>query len=134
MKLTTITLLRLCATFESATGVVQIAFPDFLVRVLFGSGGLSSDIVVSRGAGLGPFVLGLACWPIEDDVAATVIWAQLVYNLLVALYLGYLRIAGGFVGALLWPACALHAVIALLLAVLAYERVSAAKAGRTDRN
>jgi hypothetical protein len=42
-------------------------------------------------------------------------------NLLAALYLGYLKITGGFASTLLWPTCALYAVIALLMAGLACE-------------
>jgi hypothetical protein len=36
------------------------------------------------------------------------------YNLLAALYLGYLRIGGGFVSYLLLPACVVHALLAFL--------------------
>jgi hypothetical protein len=35
-------------------------------------------------------------------------WALFIYNLLAAPYLGYLRVEGGFVSYLLWPACVLH--------------------------
>jgi uncharacterized membrane protein len=38
------------------------------------------------------------------------------YGLLVTLYLFYLGIQGEWVGPLLWPAVALHAVLTLLLA------------------
>jgi hypothetical protein len=128
-QMTTKTLLRVCATFDGVTGIVLMAEPDFSVRELFG-GGLSDNIAIARAAGLCSFFLGLACWPSGDDIAGQVIWAQLAYNLLTALYLGDLKLTGGFVSALLWPVCAQYAVIALLLAGLAYERVSAAKIGR----
>ena len=132
-QVTTRTLLRLCATFEGVTGIALMTEPDFIVRELFG-GGLSGDIAIARATGLCSFFLGLACWPIGDDIAGQVIWAQLAFNLLTALYLGYLKLAGGFVSALLWPVCVLYAVIALLMAGLAYERVSAAKTGRANQH
>jgi hypothetical protein len=66
----------------------------------------------------------LAKW---DDIDGRVIWALLAYNLLTALYLGYFKLAAGFVSTLLWPIVVLDAVIAPPLEDLAYERVSAAK-------
>jgi hypothetical protein len=132
-RMTTRTLLRLCATFEGVTGITLMVEPDFIARELF-RGGLSGDIAIARVAGLCSFFLGLACWPIGDDIAGQVIWAQLAYSLLTALYLGSLKVAGGFVSALLWPVCALYAVIDLLMAGLAYERVSEAKTGRANQH
>jgi hypothetical protein len=41
---------------------------------------------------------------------------MLVYNLLVTLYFVYLGLGGKWVGVLLWPAAAAHAVLAVLLA------------------
>ena len=41
---------------------------------------------------------------------------MLAYNLLTALYLAYLGISAPVVGIMLWPAVALHAVLAFLLA------------------
>ena len=42
------------------------------------------------------------------------------YNLLAAVYLGYLRGSGSFAGDLLWPAAVLHGLLAVLLARPAY--------------
>jgi hypothetical protein len=66
-------------------------------------------------AGFGLLSLAIACSPgkVADGQA---IRALVVYNLLAGLYLGYLRVAGEFAGYLLWPACVLHVVLALLLA------------------
>jgi len=41
--------------------------------------------------------------------------AMLIYNVLIAAYLGYLGTAGHPRGLFLWPAVGLHAVVALLL-------------------
>jgi len=120
--MTTRTLVLLDAALEAATGVALIADPSFVVRALLGAGLSAGGIAVGRVAGLGLLSLGLACWPSTDSATATATWALFTYNLLVALYLGYLRIGGGFVGYLLWPAFALHVFLTLLLARPAYER------------
>src|SRR2546428_1179377 len=119
--------LRLCAAFVGAAGIRLIANPGFVVREL--GGGLSGDSGMTRGVGFVLLLLSLKCWPNGEDIDGQVISALLAYNLLTALYLGYLKLAAGFVSTLLWPVFLLHTVIALLLAGLAYERVSAAKTG-----
>ena len=83
----------------------------------------ASGIAVARVGGFGLLSLGLACWPGGDVAIAHTTRALFTYNLLAALYLGYLRVAGGFVSFLLWPACILHALLALLMARPAYESV-----------
>jgi hypothetical protein len=66
-------------------------------------------IPVARVAGIGLFSLGLACWP------GPALAGMLSYSVLVTFYLFYLDIRGEWVGPLLWPAVALHAVLTLLL-------------------
>jgi hypothetical protein len=117
------TLTRLSAAIEAATGVALIAAPDVVARVLLGVGLSDSGVAVGRVAGFGLLALGVACWPGGEDPAAHAIWALFIYNLLAGLYLGYLRVGGGFVSLLLWPACAVHVLLALLLARPAYERL-----------
>lgn len=51
---------------------------------------------------------------------------MLTYSLLVTLYLLYLGVRGEWVGPLLWPAVAAHAVLTMLLVV---PLLRAAKAG-----
>jgi hypothetical protein len=41
---------------------------------------------------------------------------MLIYTAVVALYLAYVSIIGGFTGILLWPAVVLHVILAALLA------------------
>ena len=62
--------------------------------------------------------LGIARWPGTTSAGDSVrsCWAMLTYILLVTLYLLYLGIGGEWVGRLLWPAAALHAVLAFPLA------------------
>ena len=121
--MTTKILARVSAAIEAATGVALIAAPDFVARVLLGVGLSDSGVAVGRVAGFGLLSLGLACCPTADDATPSAVRALFAYNLLAALYLGYLRAGGEFVAFLLWPACALHAVLALLFARPAYGRV-----------
>jgi len=65
------------------------------------------------------FALGLASWPSSATLgpATATARALLLYNVLATLYLSYL---GGFAkmeGVLLWPAVAVHATLAILLAL-----------------
>jgi hypothetical protein len=119
----TTTLVRLSAAIEAATGVALIAVPGLVARVLLGAGLSGSGIAVARLTGIALLSLGLACRPGRDDVSGRALLALFTYNLLAAFYLGYLRVGGGFISYLLWPACTLHALLALLLAPPAYERV-----------
>src|ERR1035437_3972078 len=128
--MTTRMLVALSSAIEAATGVALIADPTFVVRVLLGAGLSGAGIAVGRVGGLGLLSLGMACWPGGDDATAQATRALFTYNLLAAVYLGYLRVGGGFDSYLLWPACALHALLAVLLARPAGERVLAAKAAQ----
>jgi hypothetical protein len=76
--------------------------------------------------------MGLACWPKGEEVTARATWVLFTYNLLAALYLGYLRFSGAFVGTLLVLAFGLHALLALLLARPAYGSATVAKAARAN--
>lgn len=120
--MTTRALARLSAAIEAATGLALIALPDLVARVLLGVGLSGGAIAVGRVAGIGLLSLGLACWPRGADATPEATRALLVYNLLAGLYLGYLRVGGGFVSYLLWPACAVHVVLGFLLARPAFDR------------
>ena len=126
------TLVRLSAGIEAATGLALIAAPDFVGRVLLGANLSDSGIAVGRVAGFALLSLGLACWPAADNATPSAVRALFAYNLFAAVYLGYLRVSGEFVAFLLWPACVLHAALALLFARPTYGSASAAKAARAN--
>jgi hypothetical protein len=113
------------AAIEVTTGLTLIADPAFVVRLLIGASLSSSGMAVGRIGGFGLLSLGLACWPSGTVVTARVTGALFTYNLLSSLYIAYLSVVGGFVGYLLWPACALHAFLALLLVRPMYIAVRA---------
>ncbi|HEY4929958.1 MAG TPA: hypothetical protein VII23_00175 [Terriglobales bacterium] len=114
MKTRTTTMLS--SAIESATGVALLAVPDLVARVLLGTGLSDSGSAVARLAGCGLLSLGLACWPSGDEPTPNATRALFIYNLLAGFYLGYLRVGGGFVSFLLWPACFVHVALAVLLA------------------
>jgi hypothetical protein len=111
------------AVVEAATGFALIANPSFVVHLLIGSALSDGGVAIGRVCGFGLLSLGLACWPSGAVVTAQATSALFIYNLLTAVYLGSLSVVGGFAGYLLWPACVLHALFALLLVRPAYQAV-----------
>jgi hypothetical protein len=109
-------LTKASAAIELGTAVALIIVPDIVAHLLLGSELSGGGIAVARVAGLALLALGLACWPGGEEATRQATRALFVYNLLAGIYLGYLRVGGGFVGYLLWPACVLHIVLGLLLA------------------
>src|SRR5271157_3109316 len=112
-------LLTFSAAVECATGLALMVAPTLVVRLLLGAE-LSTAISLGRVAGFALLALGLAVWPGRShvDVTPAALRAMLSYNSLTALYLLYLGLAGESFGPLLWPAVALHGVVALLLIYL----------------
>jgi hypothetical protein len=108
--------LAVSAALEAATGAALILVPEIVSRVLLGVELGSAGVALARVAGFGFLSLTIACWPRGHGASPQAIRAMFVYNLLAGLYLGYLRVGGGFTGFLLWPACTLHVALALLLA------------------
>ena len=108
--------LGFAAVAEAATGLALLVIPSLVVRLLFGVELTAVSISIARVTGIALMGLGIACWP-----GCAPLRGMLTYSLLVTLYLGYLGIAGGFSGILLWPAVVLHAVLTLLLARVGFK-------------
>jgi hypothetical protein len=125
-------LVLVSAAIEAATGVALIADPNLVANLLLGAGLSGAGTAVGRVGGFGLLCLGLACLPNRDGVTARVTWVLFVYNLLAAVYLGYLSFGGIFVSNILYVAFGLHALLTILLAHPAYAAVSAAKVARGD--
>lgn len=110
-------LLAFAAFAEFATGLAVLIDPAIVVTLLLGAEITGVGIPVARCFGIALLALGPACWPgasnVQTDSGA--FRAMLVYNALIALFLVYLFVVGHLGGALLWPAVALHAGVALLL-------------------
>ena len=110
--------LRLSAAIEAATAVALIVRPSLVGELLLGGGLTPAGEVVGRVAGVALLALALACRPVAnvDAPRAPALEGMLTYNSLVGLYLAYIGAAGGTIGVLLWPAAAVHLLIAALLA------------------
>jgi len=108
-------LVMVSAGAEAITGISLVAVPQFLAKVLLGADLADSGIAIARLTGVALLSLGLACWPSSEGAGTNGLRALSAYNLLTAFYLVYLRLGGGFDGLLLWPTCALHALLAALL-------------------
>lgn len=106
--------LPIAAAGEAITGLALAADPSIVVRLLFGADIAGAGVVVSRVAGISLIALGVACWPGVGSGRA--FCGMLTYSALVTLYLVYVGLGGQWVGALLWPAVVIHAVMTILLA------------------
>ena len=118
--MTTRLLARVSAAIEVTTGCALLVAPTFTVHLLMGASLASGGIAIGRLGGLGLLSLGMALWPGQDVVTPQTTTALFTYNLLAALYFAYLGVVEGFTGYLLWPAFALHSLLAVLLAGPAY--------------
>jgi hypothetical protein len=98
------------AVGEAVTGLALLIVPSLVGHLLIGAELTGAALIVARVAGIALIGLALACWPGPPRVG------MLAYGALVALYLSYLGIRGDWVGPLLWPAVALHAILRFLLA------------------
>jgi len=111
-------LLAFAAVGEAATGLVLLVYPPIVVWLLFGAEISGAGMVISRIAGISLIALGLACWPASElsGSPTRALRGMLCYSLLATLYLAYLGIRREWVGSLLWPAVAVHAILTFLLA------------------
>src|SRR5205823_12622163 len=101
---------------EIGTGLALMIDPRIVVALLVGPKAPIEEIPMGRLPGIAILALGLACWPSRHtERASPAFRGMLVYNVLIALFLVYLFKVGHLGGVLLWPAVALHAVVALLL-------------------
>jgi hypothetical protein len=103
-------LLAIAALAEAATGLALMVVPSIVGRLLLGEELAGVAIQVARVLGIALIALGVACWP-----GRTALCGMLTYSTLATAFLAYVGIRGTWVGPLLWPAVALHAVITVLL-------------------
>jgi len=108
--------LVLAAVCEAATGMALLIVPSLVGRLLLGADLSGVSIPVARVTGIALIALAIACWP-----GLTALCGMLTYSALATAFLGYLGIRGHWVGPLLWPAVAAHAVLMFLLARAWYK-------------
>jgi len=88
-----------------------------LAKLLLGVEVTGVAVVIGRVAGIALIALGVGGWlgRNEADGAGSALSAMLTYDLLVTAYLLVVGLGTEFVGPLLWPAVAAHAVLTALL-------------------
>lgn len=101
--------LTVAAIAEALTGAALLVAPSMVSQLLLGSSLTEVAIPVARVAGLALIGLGIACWP------GPPLLGMLIYGAGVATYLAWLGIWGEASGLLLWPAVALHVILAVLM-------------------
>jgi hypothetical protein len=103
---------RAGAVIEIATGVALVAAPSVVLDALIGSSTGDAPVV---GRVLGGALLALGIGGLTDPHAPErgIRVAFFVYNASAAAMLALAGVAGSADGVLLWPASALHALIAL---------------------
>lgn len=105
--------LALASVAKAGTGVILVAYPPIVVRLLFGVEIVGAGTIMSRLAGAVLIGLGVACWP--GNSAVQQLYGMLTYSTLVMLYLIYIGVRGEGVGLLLWPGVVVHAILVVLL-------------------
>jgi hypothetical protein len=106
-------ILMLAALAEAGTGVILLAYPPIIVRLLFNAEIVGAGVLMSRLAGIALIGLGAACWPGTDTRRA--FYGMVTYSLLAMLLLIYIGVRSEGVGLLLWPAVVAHAILIVLL-------------------
>ncbi len=105
--------LALSAAAEASTGLLLLACPPVVVRLLFAAEISGIAVVMSRIAGIALIGLGVACWP--SNSASQPLNGMLTYSTLAMLYLIRIGVRGEAVGVLLWPAVVAHVILVVLL-------------------
>jgi hypothetical protein len=110
-------ILATAAAAEAVVGSALVLSPSLVTSPLLGAEALGIALIAGRVAGIALVALAFACWPRADAPGDSRSYGGLVsYNGLAALLFAYVGLSDGPHGILLWPAAAVHSVIALLLA------------------
>ena len=105
--------LALSAAAEAGTGLLLLACPSIVVRLLFGAELSGAGSIMSRIAGIALIGLGVSCWP--GSAVFQPLNGMLTYSTMALLYLIFVGLRRESVGFLLWPAVAAHALLVALL-------------------
>ena len=111
-------LLLTTAFVEAATGLCLLFLPAVLFAILFGLDPATADtIFVGRIAGAALLAVGIASWLARTATSTPaqrgLLIGLLVYNVAAAMLLAFAGAVLKMIGVLLWPAVALHAILAV---------------------
>jgi hypothetical protein len=112
------TLLTVTALAETGVGLLLLLSPPLVAGLLLGvSLDAPAALIVGRIAGAALLSLGGACWLARDDGPSRarrgLVAAMLLYNCAAGAVLAHAGVGVRLVGPLMWPAVALHAVLAV---------------------
>ena len=97
------------------TGLGLVVAPSLLARLLFGSDLTAAGEATGRISGLVMICLTAGCWPRAASAEAHALMPLTALSWLAAAFLIVTGLMGANVGILLWPAAALHLILAVLL-------------------
>lgn len=103
---------RIAAVEAALAGAFAFVLPSLFASLIFGAGFTDTGTAMAQIGGIGLFIVGIACWPASPHVVRTLFF----YNILMAACLIYIALALKLVGVLLWPAVAMHAILAIAVA------------------
>jgi hypothetical protein len=110
--------LSITAVVEAATGLCLLILPAVLFAVLLALDRAAVDtIFIGRLAGAALLAIGIASWMARTDTRTRaqlgLLTGILIYNVTASALLAYAGAVLKMVGALLWRAVAIHAILAL---------------------
>jgi hypothetical protein len=110
--------LVITALVEAATGLCLLFVPAVLFAVLLGLDHTTIDaIFVGRLAGAALLAIGVASWMTRFETRTPVylglLTGILIYNVAASILLAYAGLVLKMIGDLLWPAVAIHAILAV---------------------
>lgn len=109
---------RAAAGLEVLTGLTLIVAPSLLARFLFGSDLNAAGEATGRISGFVMLCLAAGCWPRPGEAGWHPAHVPLIaLSWLAAAFLFVTGLVGVNVGLLLWPAAALHLILAVLLSL-----------------
>ena len=107
--------MRVASGLEVLTGLGLVVAPSFLARLLFGSDLNGAGEATGRISGLVMLFLVAGCWPRAAGTETHALAPLMALSWLAAAFLIVSGLIGTNVGMLLWPAGALHLILAVLL-------------------
>jgi hypothetical protein len=110
--------LLITAFVEAATGLCLLFLPAVLFTILLGLDHATVDaIFVGRLAGAALLAIGIASWMARTDTRTPaqlgMLTGILIYNLAASMLLAFAGAVLKMIGVLLWPAVAVHAILAV---------------------
>jgi len=112
-------ILALAAAAEAGTGLLLLAWPPIVIRLLFAAEIRGAGVLTRRIAAIALIGLGVSCWP--GNPALRPLYGMLTSSTLAMLYLICIGICREAVGLLLWPAVVAHAILVALLVVARFK-------------